>query len=247
MAKIQTRARAVDMLGRQQIAGIQNALSELFKNAHDAYADHATVDFFQDFGGEDVGFLVVRDDGVGMTYNDFIDKWLVLGTESKATRTSQSFIPDGATERPITGEKGIGRLAIALLGDQTLILTRAVREDGTHDLVVALVHWGLFEIPGLNLDDVEVPVATVKDGKLPDNAMLADLRQQLVDCVERVSQKKSINLQRILDDIDGFQPDLESVYLFLSEREDTHLSLAGHGTGTHFLVAPTNPIIRLDP
>jgi signal transduction histidine kinase len=183
---------------------------------------------------------------VGMTYNDFIDKWLVLGTESKATRTSQSFIPDGATERPITGEKGIGRLAIALLGDQTLILTRAVREDGTHDLVVALVHWGLFEIPGLNLDDVEVPVATVKDGKLPDNAMLADLRQQLVDCVERVSQKKSINLQRILDDIDGFQPDLESVYLFLSEREDTHLSLAGHGTGTHFLVAPTNPIIRLD-
>ena len=34
-----TRARTVDMLGRQQIAGIPTAISELFKNAHDAYAD----------------------------------------------------------------------------------------------------------------------------------------------------------------------------------------------------------------
>ena len=31
MAKIKTRARTLDMLGRQQIAGIPTALSELFK------------------------------------------------------------------------------------------------------------------------------------------------------------------------------------------------------------------------
>ncbi len=31
MAKIRTKARALDMLGRQQIAGIPTALSELFK------------------------------------------------------------------------------------------------------------------------------------------------------------------------------------------------------------------------
>ena len=40
MARFRTRARTVDMLGRQQIAGIPTAISELFKNAHDAYADH---------------------------------------------------------------------------------------------------------------------------------------------------------------------------------------------------------------
>jgi len=234
------------MLGRQQIAGIQNALNEVFKNAHDAYADHIAVDFFQDYGGEDVGFLLIRDDGVGMTYTDFLDKWLVLGTESKANRNNLPFVPDGAAQRPITGEKGIGRLAIALLGSQTLILTRAIREDGHHDLVVALVHWGLFEIPGLNLDDIEIPVATVPGGTLPEGAMLADLRQHLVDCVKRVSTKQSLDLRKILDDINGFQPELDSVYQFLSEREDTHLSLVGKGTGTHFLVAPTNPIIRTD-
>ena len=121
MARIQTRARAVDMLGRQQIAGVQNALVELFKNAHDAYAHCVTVDHFEDFGKDEEGFLIVRDNGTGMTYADFLNKWLVLGTESKAVANSLSYRPDDVEQRPITGEKGIGRLAIALLGDQTLV------------------------------------------------------------------------------------------------------------------------------
>ena len=32
------------MLGRQQIAGIPTAISELFKNAHDAYATRVEAD-----------------------------------------------------------------------------------------------------------------------------------------------------------------------------------------------------------
>lgn len=45
MAKIRVRARTVDMLGRQQIATLPTAISELFKNAHDAYARQVVVDF----------------------------------------------------------------------------------------------------------------------------------------------------------------------------------------------------------
>ncbi len=154
------------MLGRQQIAGVQNALVELFKNAHDAYADRIAVDHFEDFGENEEGFLIVRDNGVGMTHSDFVNKWLVLGTESKAVASAPPYRPPGVDVRPITGEKGIGRLAIALLGHQTLVMTRAVRADGTHDLVVGLIHWGLFEIPGLNLEEIDVPVETVPDGGL---------------------------------------------------------------------------------
>src|SRR6188768_2459596 len=101
MAKIKSRARTVDMLGRQQIAGTQNAINELFKNAHDAYAKHARIDFF-----EDEGTLVIRDDGVGMTKADFEEKWLVLGTESKTGENRDlQFRPQGFAIRPITGEK----------------------------------------------------------------------------------------------------------------------------------------------
>ncbi len=41
-------ARALDMLGRQQIAGRPTAISELSKNAHDAYA--APLLFAKAFG-----------------------------------------------------------------------------------------------------------------------------------------------------------------------------------------------------
>ena len=50
MAKIRTRARAVDMLGRQQIATVQNAIAELFKNAYDAYAKRVQVDYLRGNG-----------------------------------------------------------------------------------------------------------------------------------------------------------------------------------------------------
>ena len=84
MANIRVRARAVEMLGRQQIAGIPTALHELLKNAHDAYADQVEVDFFR----QDKS-LLIRDDGVGMTLNEFETRWLTLGTESKLEGNGQ--------------------------------------------------------------------------------------------------------------------------------------------------------------
>lgn len=252
------------MLGRQQIAGVQNALVELFKNAHDAYADRIVVDYFEDFGENGEGFLVIRDDGIGMTLADFEDKWLVLGTESKAISTSPPYRPSRKEVRPITGEKGIGRLAIALLGDQTLVLTRAQRDDGLHELVVGLVHWGLFEIAGLNLEEIEVPVETVGDGQLPDANALDRMRGQLKACALRIRDDRfsiflgedkdalqeashvRAKLDEIIAQIDAFQPDLQSVYDFLGSTDDLPLRLDGDGFGTHFLIAPSNPIIKAD-
>ncbi len=65
MARIKVRARAVDMLGRQQIAGIPTAIHELFKNAHDAYADRVRVDYIHAFD-----LFMLRDNGLGMTRAD---------------------------------------------------------------------------------------------------------------------------------------------------------------------------------
>jgi signal transduction histidine kinase len=248
MAKIRTRARAVDMLGRQQIAGIQNALSELFKNAHDAYAMHAVVDFFEDTGTKGKSFIVIRDDGVGMTRSDFEDKWLVLGTESKTGEgRRQLFRPKGMEPRPITGEKGIGRLAIALLGEQVLILTRAIREDGHHDLVASLIHWGLFEISGVNLEDIDVPIATFPGGTLPTVEDITELQSQLRAACERIeSSHEGTDLTVIKRQIDTFLPDPQSLESFFRSRDSEVLSLSGEGSGTHFFVGPSNPVIRVE-
>lgn len=66
MAQFKTRARALDLLGRQQIAGIPTAINELIKNAHDAYADKFDIDFLRCNN-----LLVLRDDGLGMTKEEF--------------------------------------------------------------------------------------------------------------------------------------------------------------------------------
>src|SRR5579863_8977976 len=73
MAVFKARARTLEMLGRQQIAGIPTAISELFKNAHDAYADSVEVDFYRSDG-----LFVLRDDGLGMTREDFESRWVTL-------------------------------------------------------------------------------------------------------------------------------------------------------------------------
>jgi signal transduction histidine kinase len=248
MAKIRTRARAVDMLGRQQIAGIQNALSELFKNAHDAYACQATVDYFEDSAADGKGFLVVRDDGIGMTLLDFEQKWLVLGTDSKVRGSDNShYRPENMAPRPVTGEKGIGRLAIALLGRQVLVLTRAKRADGQHDLVVALIHWGLFEYPSLDLEDIEIPVAISPGGTLPTSADISLLRTKLQNCVKNISlNNPTLDFRQIVREVNDFQPDPISINHFFSSRDPDGPSLAGGGTGTHFLIGPANPVIAID-
>ena len=164
MATFKTRARTLDMLGRQQIAGIPTAISELFKNAHDAYADHVEIDYFRSDG-----LFVLRDDGVGMSREEFAQRWLTIGTESK--RNSGGIEPvrhdPNKPIRPLLGEKGIGRLAISTIGPQVLVLTRARRGDTLSDLTAAFVNWTLFECPGIYLEDIQIPIHTFPGGDLP--------------------------------------------------------------------------------
>lgn len=132
MAQFKTRARALDLLGRQQIAGIPTAINELIKNAHDAYADKFDIDFLRCNN-----LLVLRDDGLGMTKEEFETRWLTLGTESKLANKKSSLPPIDISKprRPIMGEKGIGRLAIASIGSQVLIVSKAKLRSKEYPLV----------------------------------------------------------------------------------------------------------------
>jgi signal transduction histidine kinase len=242
MAKFNTRARAVDMLGRQQIAGVANAISELFKNAYDAYADKVEVDYFRSDG-----LFVLRDDGVGMTKEDFLERWLTIGTESKLISDQGIKRPYEDIKKPpriIIGEKGIGRLAIAIIGPQVLIFSRAKREDGLKDLVAAFIHWGLFEAPGVNLDDIEIPVVTFPGGNLPSVKNVADMVKVVRQNTLELSRKKSIDkilAKKIFSDLQKFKPGLEELASALNSP-----SLAGKGTGTHFYISPANETIQED-
>lgn len=227
------------MLGRQQIAGASTALSELFKNAHDAYANHAEVDHFRSDG-----LLVIRDDGYGMTRDEFEGRWLVLGTESKIKKTGDvsRYVPNGYEPRAVMGEKGIGRLAIAILGRQVLVLTRAKRENGLHDLVACYIHWGLFELPGVNLEDIEIPIGVFESGTLPNGDDIKGLLSTCKSSVESLlGAEDQDQVSDILEDLGKFQVDPVDLDEFLEG-----LSLKKNGHGTHFFVAPANETISIN-
>ncbi len=227
------------MLGRQQIADVSTAISELFKNAHDAYADHVEVDYFRSDN-----LLVLRDDGIGMTKEEFENRWLVLGTESKldAASHNEAFRPSGKSVRQIMGEKGIGRLAIALLGSQVLVLTRGKRESTLSDLSMCFIHWGLFELPSLNLDDLDFPVVSITGGKLPSEKDVAGIVAQNRLLVESLQKKyPQSDFSTIDRDMDDFQLDPVDLDEFLAG-----LSLKESGTGTHFFIAPANAEIKAE-
>ncbi|MBK5415838.1 ATP-binding protein [Pseudomonas sp. TH31] len=248
-AQMTVRARAVDMLGRQQIAGVPSAVHELFKNAYDAFAQRVEVDVLRQ-----QKIFMLRDDGIGMTHHDFINRWLTVGTESKlGTKISTApWLGDyGKIKRHVLGEKGIGRLAIAVIGPAVLILTRASREDGLHDLVVALVHWGLFEIPGIGLDQVVVPIRTFKGDDFPGKADIDAMIAVVLSSLDGLEPNlTSDSRQKIESDLQMMSFDPSSVYNGLKFRgvcDDVASPLFEGGRhGTHFIIRPYDEILELD-
>lgn len=147
----QTRARTIDHLGREQIADCPTAISELWKNAYDAYARKVDLHIFDD----DMNISAILDDGHGMNRSEFESKWLIVGTESKTNGFSITPADrNGLPARPKQGQKGIGRLSSAALGPLLLVISK--RHDS--DYVVALIDWRLFENPFLYLNDIRIPV-----------------------------------------------------------------------------------------
>lgn len=221
------------MLGRQQIAGRPTAISELFKNAHDAYANNVEVDYYKK-----ERLFVLRDNGYGMTYDEFVERWLTIGTKSRlneSTGVESPYIPPGMDPRPILGEKGIGRLALAAIGPQVLVLTRAKRKDKVHSLVACYIHWGFFEIPGISLEDVQISVLEFKNNKFPKKTDVESMLDEALENLERLKKHTSKSTyHKISTEIEQFLIDPSEIDLW-----QDHLSLQDKGNGTHFIISPT--------
>ena len=238
MAKFRTSARTVDMLGRQQIAGIPTAISELFKNAHDAYATRVEADFYRP-----EQLLVLRDDGLGMTPRDIEERWLVLGTDSKITGDeSLDSVGHDLDLSDVFQRAKKDRAASDRRDRPASSLSHAcqtIRRNPSHCCVVRqLVPIHIARLP---LDEIEVPVLEFPDGALPD----ADDLYLLVESVrDNLRQVGSSFDSQLIDEIDE---QLNSASFNVSELQDrfhsARLDLAT--TGTHFYIQPTDPMLAI--
>ena len=225
------------MLGRQQIAGAPTALHELFKNAYDAYAQRVEVDFFRKSD-----LLVLRDDGTGMSEQDFVSRWLTLGTESKLVYEGKvgTEPPKGFPDRPIMGEKGIGRLAISTMGPIVFIATRS--DKIPDQITTSLVPWRVFELPSIDLDDFEVPVERVTDDCILNDDVVPFMREFCLNGIDALESKvpEAARLN-IREQIAAFDIPLRQ----LLALGDGPTVLDGH-TGTIFIISPVAENLRAD-
>jgi hypothetical protein len=96
--------RFIDLLGQQMYGGPVPAVAELIANAWDADADKVEVHLPED-PKADGAVIIVRDYGIGMTFEEVNEFYLSLGYErrGRGDRT--------AKKRLVMGRKGIGKLA----------------------------------------------------------------------------------------------------------------------------------------
>ena len=160
MAYFRAKARAVDLLGKGQIADLPTAISELWKNGYDAYGDNLEAFLYME-GYKDIPkpIFVISDDGKGMDREDILEKWFVLGTDAKSRPDEDVKGEETLNKEPRVkmGEKGIGRLAVAYLGPQMLMLTKKMR----HPLEAVFFDWRILENYDLFLSDVSIPLKTI--------------------------------------------------------------------------------------
>jgi signal transduction histidine kinase len=112
--------RVFAALGADLVTNDVVALIELVKNSYDAFANKVWIRFKRHQAYGDL--LEIEDDGQGMTKDVIENVWSVVATPFKETNP---YIKSGKKTRRVAGEKGLGRLSVARLGNRLHMLTQA--------------------------------------------------------------------------------------------------------------------------
>ena len=156
---LRVHARALAALGRDLVTDDAVAVMELVKNSYDALATRVDVRIHPaGDSAADQGYIEVADDGQGMDYDTIRDVWCVIATPARA---EHPVARSGSRTRPVTGEKGLGRLAAARLGDEMLVRTMTAQGSA---LEFSLNWSDLFGVR--NIGD-----AGIRLSRLPDAAL----------------------------------------------------------------------------
>lgn len=239
MAKFRTKARAVELLGKGQIADLPTAISELWKNGYDAYADNLSCALYlEGYKGNKSPIFLLSDDGIGMSELDILEKWIVLGTDSKSRGLTMTRESDrlGKPPRIPMGEKGIGRLSVAYLGNQMLMLTK----KRNHPCQVMFLDWRVLENYNLFIDDLEIPV-----GEFSNLLELEKLQNHLKEVFKTNLDDKYWPEQKDLKELIKQELELLQLQGFLKDEVlEKFTNSSYHGT-TFIIANPHEQLIEL--
>lgn len=114
-------------LGERLVGKPHIALAELVKNSFDADATKVTIRFLPN---EDK--IEIEDNGHGMNFEEFKNFWMRIGSPHKQEQRTSKYL-----KRPMTGSKGVGRLAVQFLASKLEIRTVAQIRDNKSNSRIA--------------------------------------------------------------------------------------------------------------
>ena len=152
-----------------------NVLAELVSNAWDAYATECIIRLNQT---EEESYIAVQDNGFGMTHQELMDSYLIIGKHKRSNDKDNLVIDkkysryDSLRDRKPMGRKGIGKLAPFGIASFIDVLTISENNDGWHkitwfqmDLMKMLQDDGEENrySPNIILEDADYSYQTIKD------------------------------------------------------------------------------------
>jgi signal transduction histidine kinase len=149
-AHFAVEARLAIQLGRESISSSIIAILELVKNAYDAGASLVRIRFHG--LRSPTAQMVIEDDGCGMTADDLLNYWMVIGTTNKVK------LRRTGGKRVLTGEKGLGRLGLDRLARLTKVQSIV---EGAAEGVELPIDWSRFEQEDVRLESIRLKVFAI--------------------------------------------------------------------------------------
>ena len=106
-------------LGRNLYRSFVTVLGEAISNAWDADAQNVNI-----YIDREKNSFIIKDDGIGMSRDDFQNKFLKIGYSKRKDGKVKS-----DRERPYIGRKGIGKLALLSCADKICVISKTADGD----------------------------------------------------------------------------------------------------------------------
>jgi signal transduction histidine kinase len=127
------------VIGSDLITEDEVAIFELVKNSYDANSTKVDIFFYPEK-------IILMDNGIGMSYDDIINKWLFVAySDKKNNERIQDNKSSISNIKSFAGSKGIGRFSADRLGHSLILQTRAIK-DLSKDIHQVYIDWNNFDI-----------------------------------------------------------------------------------------------------
>ena len=199
-------ASVVYQLGEMLISDEVQVLIELIKNSYDADASYANIIVHtRDVVGKQSamfpdaqGYIIVEDDGIGMSWDEIKGGWLTISRSPK--REMKRKKQTTAKGRTPIGEKGLGRLGTQRIG-RYLEFWSTKRKSGIKYYVG--VDWGDFK--GRLLSQVPAYISKSEDTGQGTRLLISGLRTP--DVWNNRGQKELVNqISQLISPFDSLRP-----------------------------------------